>query len=542
MRLGEGIEEMAQENAFASDIVQHSAGYVQELLAERLAFERMLADLSATFTNLPSERVEEEIEHGLLRLVEFLGFDRSSFSEFMPDGGINVLCSAAVNGYQPYPRGTFPDTFAWFGSELRAGRTIVMPSLPDDLPPEAAAERRYCIETGFRSHLSIPLRVGGSIISIISFGAFRSTRVWPEDLIARLKIVGEVFAHAFARARADAKLAAAMAEIKQLKERLEAENSYLRHVAQGRIQVGDLASQSAQFKSVLEEVQQVAGTNSAVLLLGETGTGKDLLASALHELSRRKARAMVKINCAALPPTLIEAELFGREKGAYTGALTRQIGRFELADGSTIFLDEIGELPLELQPKLLRVLEEGTFERLGSTQTIKVDVRVIAATNRDLAKAINEGRFREDLYYRLNVFPITVPPLRERREDIPMLVWGFVKEFSESMGKPIERIARDSMEALQSYPWPGNVRELRNVIERAMILARGTTLHISLGKAPALVSVDLTLAEAERRHIAQVLEKCGWRVRGGSGAATVLEVKPTTLEARMKKLGVRRPA
>ena len=280
-----------------------------------------------------------------------------------------------------------------------------------------------------------------------------------------------------------------------------------------------------------------------MLLLGETGTGKEVLAQAIHEASARNNRPMVKVNCAALPATLIESELFGREKGAFTGALARQAGRFEIADGSTIFLDEVGELPLELQLKLLRVLQEGEFERVGSTKTIKVDARVIAATNRPLAQAVAEGKFRQDLYYRLDVFPIEVPPLRDRLEDIPFPSWIFVKEFSNSMGKPIEEIAETSMAALIDYPWPGNIRELRNVIERAMILSRGPMLQIKLGHTtsrpqPAKNTPVATLEGAERSHILQALERCGWRIRGLNGAAEQLDIKPTTLESRMKKLGI----
>ena len=266
-----------------------------------------------------------------------------------------------------------------------------------------------------------------------------------------------------------------------------------------------------------------------------------MLAQAIHDASARKDRPMVKVNCAALPAALIESELFGREKGAFTGALARQAGRFEIADGSTIFLDEVGELPLELQPKLLRVLQEGEFERLGGSRTIKVDARVIAATNKPLTQTVNEGRFREDLFYRLNVFPVEVPPLRERREDIPLLSWTFVKEFSNSMGKAIEAIADDSMAALLAYPWPGNVRELRNIIERAMILSRGPTLQIKLihpALRPQTANTAATLEEAERDHILRVLERCGWRIRGSNAAAEQLGVKPTTLESRIKKLGL----
>jgi transcriptional regulator with GAF, ATPase, and Fis domain len=250
---------------------------------------------------------------------------------------------------------------------------------------------------------------------------------------------------------------------------------------------------------------------------------------------------MIKLNCAALPSTLIESELFGHEKGAYTGAVARKIGRFEAADGSTIFLDEIGELPLELQAKLLRVLQEGQFERVGSNDPVMVDVRVIAATNRDLVKAVKEGMFREDLYYRLNVFPIAIPPLRERREDIPSLVWAMVQEFSKLFDKSIERIPKKNMETLEQYPWPGNIRELRNAVERAMILSSGATLVVDLPDTSVSVALpSLTFADMERRHILGVLEKVNWRVRGNGGAAEILGLKPTTLDSKMKKLGVKR--
>jgi formate hydrogenlyase transcriptional activator len=278
--------------------------------------------------------------------------------------------------------------------------------------------------------------------------------------------------------------------------------------------------------------------------LGETGTGKELVARAIHRSSKRNARPMVNVNCAALPAALIESELFGRERGAFTGALTREIGRFEMADRSTIFLDEIGELPLELQSKLLRVLQEGEFERLGSPKTIRADVRVIAATSRDLDTAVREGRFREDLYYRLNVFPIRIPPLRERREDIPMLVWHFLHELGRRMGRDIEAVRDATMKDLQAYSWPGNVRELRNVIERNLITHQGNVFEAELPEMPAstLSLVPTKIEDVERSHIRRILESTGWRIRGIGGAADVLGLRPTTLEARMKKLDiVRKP-
>jgi formate hydrogenlyase transcriptional activator len=508
---------------------------------ELLAFERLLADLSARFANIPAEQVEAEIQVAQILLRQFLGFDRSTFGEFQEDGSLVVLSSTAVEGVEPTPHGSLPSQLSWFLAKLRAGEIFVIQDPAKDLPPEAVSEAEYFRRTGLHSHLSIPLRIGGRIIGAIAFAAFSETRAWPVDLIARLKLVGEVFAQAIARKREHEKLLNALAEIKVLKDRLEQENAYLKHVAQVRPPQG-LMSRSPRFLSVVEEILQVAQTGSTVLLLGETGSGKEVLAQAIHDASARKDRAMIKVNCAALPASLIESELFGREKGAFTGALARQPGRFEIADGSTVFLDEVGELPLELQPKLLRVLQDGEFERLGSTKTIRVDARVIAATNRPLEQAVREGKFREDLFYRLDVFPIEVPPLRERREDIPFLSWTFVKEFSNSMGKPIEEIADESMSALQEYHWPGNIRELRNVIERAMILSHGPKLSIKLGHTTlrpiAVAATAGSLDEAERAIIMQAVEQCNWRIRGPNGAATLLDVKPTTLESRIKKLGL----
>jgi PAS domain S-box-containing protein len=328
---------------------------------------------------------------------------------------------------------------------------------------------------------------------------------------------------------------------KKLEEQLKAENLYLREEIKTVHEHEEIKGNSKAIREVLRQAEQVAPTDSTVLVLGETGTGKELVAHAIHKLSGRKDKPMVKVNCAAMPATLVESELFGREKGAYTGALTKQVGRFEIADGSTIFLDEIGELSPETQAKLLRVLQEGEFQRLGSPDTVRIDVRVIAATNRDLGANVKEGTFREDLYYRLNVFPIAVPPLRERQEDISLLVWAFVQEFAEKMGKRIETIPKKDMELLKRSPWPGNVRELRNVIERAMILSNDTTLRIEMPQAQvAQATAATTLEQVERDHILKILERTAWRVRGQGGAAETLGLKPTTLEARMRKLGIKR--
>ncbi|MBP1777953.1 MAG: hypothetical protein H6Q86_3964 [candidate division NC10 bacterium] len=344
------------------------------------------------------------------------------------------------------------------------------------------------------------------------------------------------------RRRREESLRQSYAEIERLKDRLQAESDYLKAEIKGIDAHGELIGKSGAIQQVLRLVQQVAPTDSSVLVRGETGTGKELVARAIHRLSPRRGHLMIKVNCAALPSGLVESELFGREKGAFTGALTRQIGRFEVADGSTLFLDEIGELPHELQAKLLRVLETGEFERLGSPRTIKVDVRVIAATNRDLTEDLRKGRFREDLYYRLNVFPIRVPPLRARAEDIPLLVWTFLEEFSSRMGKKITKVACKTMDTLQRHPWPGNVRQLRNVIEHATIITEGDTLRMPMLDEASPVEVPPpTLADAEREHILRALDKAGWHIKGPKGAAAELGLNPATLYSRLKKLGIRTP-
>ncbi len=337
----------------------------------------------------------------------------------------------------------------------------------------------------------------------------------------------------------------ALHEVEQLKDRLVQENIYLQQEIKLDHNFEEIVSSSRSLASVLKSVEQVAVTDASVLILGETGTGKELLARAIHSSSERKDRPLVKVNCASLPANLIESELFGHEKGSFTGAAARRLGRFELADSGTIFLDEIAELPLELQPKLLRVLQEGEFERLGGTSTIKVDVRVIAATNRNLQKEAAEGNFREDLYYRLNVFPIVCPPLRERKEDIELLVNHFVAKYSAKIGKAIESVSSRAMTVLKGYDWPGNVRELENIIERSVIITQGKHLEIGdwfyeVTSAPETES-NLMLEDVERRHISKVLDQTGWKIRGTKGAAEILGLKPTTLEARMKKLGIERP-
>ena len=515
---------------------------LQKELEERLRFETVLADLSARFINLPAERVDCEIEDALKCLATCLGLDRSTLFQRSEDEKTLVITHGwAAPGFEPLKGLTVQEAFPWALRRVLAGEVIVFSSV-DEWPAEAAQDKATLRQWGPKSNVSFPLSAGGSeVLGALAFGKMTEERTWPEELVQRLGLAAQLLGNALQRKRAEQKLKQALAEVKQLKDRLQEENVYLRQEAKLLHDHGQIIGESQAIQQVLAQVEQVAGTDSTVLLLGETGTGKELLATAIHNLSPRRARAMVKVNCAALPPTLVESELFGREKGAYTGALSKQVGRFELAHGSTIFLDEVGDLPPEIQVKLLRVLQEGTLEHLGSPKPIQVNVRVIAASNRDLAKAVQEGRFREDLFYRLNVFPITVPPLRERREDIALLVWAFVEEFSRTLGKTIRAIAKESMEALQGYAWPGNVRELRNIIERAMITSTGPTLQVVLPRnAEAVRLKSMALEDVEREHILHVLERTRWRVRGKDGAAAMLRLKPTTLESRMAKLGIQR--
>ncbi|GAB7025401.1 hypothetical protein JCM15764A_06490 [Geotalea toluenoxydans] len=509
---------------------------------ERLQFESLLSTLSTTFINVPVSEVDSKIVQGLQKIVDFLGFDRSTVWRVHPDTG-EMICthSYELPGIKA-PLAVLPPGMVPVWNALVKSGEIFKISDIDELPERFRREKEYCRERGgIRSIMFIPSRVGGVVEGFITFVSYSVIRAWPDDLIQRLRILWEIFANALERKRADQKIQHALAEIKTLKDRLEAENIYLRDQIDIEYKPDDIIGQSTAIRGVLRQLQQVAHTDSTVLLLGETGTGKELLARAIHNLSGRRERSMIKVNCAALPATLIETELFGHEKGAYTGAAARHVGRFEAANGSTIFLDEIGELPLDLQSKLLRVLQEGQFERLGSTRPIDVDTRVIAATNRDLAREVKEGRFREDLYYRLNVFPISVPPLRERKEDIPLLVSAMVKEFAGAFGKAIERVPKKNMDALVHYTWPGNIRELRNMVERAMILSNGPVLEIDIpdGTSTTIARAAL-LKEVEQLHILSIMEKTGWRIRGKSGAAELLGLKPTTLESRMKKLGIKR--
>ena len=516
----------------------------EQVLEERLKFETLLAELSARFVNLPADRIDGEIEDAQHRICELLDIDRSTLWQVREgDPGTLLL----TNLHQPQDILTPPEKmnarefFPWVSEKVLSGETVSFSRLTD-LPAEAERDRESFRPYNSKSAVFVPLSVGeGQVFGVLGFAVVREARLWPETVVMGFKLIAQVFANALERKQMDDQLREHIREIEELKERLERENVYLHEEIKLLFEHTDIVGRSVAMKRVLTHAEQVAKTDSTVLLLGETGTGKDLLARTIHGMSLRKDRPLVTVNCASLPPTLIESELFGREKGAYTGAMTKMVGRFEIADGSTLFLDEIGELPLDLQSKLLRVLEDGTFERLGSTKPLHVNVRIIAATNRDIGQEVKDGKFREDLFYRLNVFPIVIPPLRERPEDIPPLVQAVVKELQTKMGKEIEGIPKKTMQALQSYSWPGNVRELRNMIEHAMILSKGKILDVHVPKQPSS-ETDATgnLQDMERMHIVTVLEKTGWRIAGQGGAAEVLGLKRTTLHAKMKKLGIKR--
>jgi transcriptional regulator with GAF, ATPase, and Fis domain len=509
-------------------------------------FDEVLGELSTRFTGVPGDRVDAEIGRALRDLAEVLGTDRATLLEFSPDGrDLRPTHSWARPPLEPYTNPLVRQELPWYCEQLLEGRTIRFDRIPEDLPEAAVKEREYARQTSMQSQLTVPIAVGGCYVSALATAAFRAPRTWSDSTVARTRTLGQILANAVYRQRTEAELQARLAEIRGLQARLEAENVYLREEGDRAQDFDEIVGRSAALRKVLVQVTQVAPTGATVLLLGETGTGKELLARAIHDRSPRRSRPLVRVNCVALPATLIESELFGHERGAFTGAMAAKPGRFELADGGTLFLDEIAELPVEVQAKLLRVLEAGEFERVGGVRTYQVDVRIVAATNRDLPRAIAEGRFRNDLYYRLGAFPILLPPLRERREDIPLLVWAVIDRRQADLGRHIQRVPKRLMEALVSYAWPGNVRELQHVVERALILSPGPTLQLEESFVPAGPGAGGgradRLDQVDRAHIMRVLERCGWRIDGRGHAAEILGLHPNTLRSRMQRLGITRP-
>jgi transcriptional regulator with GAF, ATPase, and Fis domain len=526
--------------------------------ADRIGFETLISDMSAMLMAISTEQVEPAIDDALERVRTFFRADRCGVLTVSDDQQIiNVLQASYAPGVSQVSADIeLGALFPWTRRKLLVDRITVVVSRMADLPPEAAVDRANWGSMAAQSTLVVPLHLGQVVTHLMVLQTVSEERIWTIDYTPRLRVLGEVIVNALQRKRAfealrtsEQRAIEALEEVKRLRDRLEQENIYLRREV-SQSSAGDLIiGRSPAIREALALAEQVAVTTSSVLLLGLTGTGKERFASFIHRASARRDRPMVRVNCSAIPSGLIESELFGREKGAYTGAMSKQIGRFELAHGSTLLLDEVGELPLEVQVKLLRVLQEHTIERLGSSRSIPVDVRIIAATNQDLEQAVLAGHFRSDLFYRLNVFPIVVPPLRDRREDIPALVAALVEEIGAAMGKRFDGVAKGSLEVLQHYGWPGNVRELRNVLERAMILSPGPMLRVDLLHMPKSASNSTMrrtssdcLEDLEREHILHVLGETDWRVKGLDSASDRLRMNPSTLRSRMKKLGIVRPA
>jgi formate hydrogenlyase transcriptional activator len=505
-----------------------------------MPFEMLLTDLSARFASVTPGLIDREITNAQRQIVLALDLHRSTIAQAQGSQGFVITHSWATPSAE-LTRGVIGAHLPYTENVISRGREVCFARI-DDLPEEATQDKGTFARFGPRSCAVFPFNVGGKVIGAMSFGHLSREREWTNDVVNGLRVFVEIIGGGLGRIRAEESLGRALEEIRRLRDRLELEHTGQQN-ARSVARCPGLIGESEALRRVLAQVEQVALTNANVLLTGETGTGKDMVASAIHEFSLRSLRPMVRINCGAIPGTLVESELFGRERGAYTGAMSRQVGRFELAHGSTLFLDEVGELSPEVQAKLLRVLEQRKIERLGSSKSISIDVRLIAATNRDLEKAVRDRKFRDDLFYRLNVFRIHIPPLRERPEDIPFLVRSFVRHFAVSLGKGIEEIDQNSMRAMLQYPWPGNIRELRNIVERAVIMSTEPRLEIypPTNNVDSAAKPTVSYLDVRREHLRTVLQMTGWRVRGKYGAAAILDLKPTTLDHMIARLGLTRP-
>ncbi len=525
---------VAVENALNGEQVR---SYQQQLQRERDRLKALLETTNALNSRLEGKEIFTAITEAVRGIIHH---DYTALSLLTPEGDQLqlyaldfVLRAEAVSGDEPLPLAGSPARIAL---EQNRPFRVDLANAGQFYPQVRSILESESIQEGW----VFPLITRNRKIGVLNVGSRTAGAISEEDIGFLSQVAGQV------AIALDNMLA--FKEIGELKDRLAEEKLYLEDEIRTEHNFGEMIGESPRFRQILRQIETVAPTNASVLILGETGTGKELVARAIHELSTRRGRTFVKLNCSAIPTGLLESELFGHERGAFTGAITQKIGRFELAHQGTLFLDEVGDIPLELQPKLLRALQEQEFERLGSTRTISVDARVVAATNRDLEKMIGEGQFRSDLFYRLNVFPVRIPPLRERRDDIPMLVRYFTQRHSRLLNRQIESIASETMEALVRYDWPGNVRELENLLERAVILAHGPVLRIAASELRQLEGKTIpgpaasvkTLEEAEREHIEQVLEETDWVVAGPNGAAARLGLKRTTLQSRIKKLGIRR--
>lgn len=531
--------------------LETSQAYQAQLSEERDRL-RVLLEVNNV---LVSSRELPELFRGIVKTLErVIHHDYTSLALLDPATGLLKIYALDFPGRQDLikPEVTIPREISPSGDAIASGKPVCARGAELDRYPSEVM--RVLRDDGIQTICCIPLVTQGRTFGTLNV-ASRRVEAFPSQEIALLQQVGAQIAIAVENALA-------FKEIDVLKDKLAEEKLYLEEEIRSEFNFEEIIGDAPPLKRALAQVEVVAPTDTAVLILGETGTGKELIARAIHNLSERRQRTFVKINCAAIPSGLLESELFGHERGAFTGALNQKIGRFELADRGTLFLDEVGDLPMELQPKLLRVLQEQEFERLGSNRTLKVDVRIVAATNQDLARQVADRTFRSDLYYRLNVFPIQLPALRERPEDVPLLVRYFVQKFSRRLNKTVEYVPAEAMNALSAYSWPGNIRELENFIERAVLLSPGKELRVPVSEllgdsnsppaaasgsarapdsASASAATVSTLEQAERTHILRALQQTEWRIGGPKGAAVLLDMKRTTLQARMRKLKIRRP-
>lgn len=514
-------------------------------------FERLVSEIASRFINVSAEKIDEEIERALKLVVEFQDVDRGTIFQFS-EGKKKLIrthfwSKITQQPYQAFHYNT--EDLPWTTQKILKGETIIFSHL-EDLPRSANVDRQVLGQYGILSSVMIPLTINGAIVGSFALSTLKKTKTWESQFLDSIKAIASIFSSAIARKMSEEALKLALRELEKVKEQLDIENSSLRK-HEGEEKAGiEMIGESPIFFEAVSRAKLIADTDVTVLILGETGTGKSMLARLIHHISYRKNRPFVLTNCPSLPPSLIESELFGYERGAFTGAERTYVGRFELANNSTLCLEEITEIPLRLQAKLLRVVETGEFERVGSTVTRRTNARLIVTTNRDLKKEVMQGRFRPDLFYRLNVFPIYLPPLRKRKEDIPLLVQTYVEYFCRKYGRRPMRVERDVIDLLMDYDYPGNVRELVNIIERAVIMSTGCKLRVSRDDyfferlnvvgSNSENSYLCSLAEAERNHILNVLFHTNWRIEGKRGAAKILGLSPSTLRYRMRKLGIDR--
>jgi DNA-binding NtrC family response regulator len=512
--------------------------------------DRLIAELSSSLIRIEGDNIASAVDDALRRSGESLDVDRCLLLECIEN---NATVDAVFHWSRPAVGSIDGDVdVAPFKTLLDGWHVtddaLIFERVPEDLPVDvlAAIADDAVPRISMTSAVVIRVMIPGidGLTCLFAVGLVSGHRHWPAPVVERVRLVAGVLSSALARRRGQQALQQSQMEIARLRAQLDEDEDAPSEAAPRAPIAGfdEIVGNSLALRTALGLLQEVASTDSTALLLGETGTGKELFAKALHMRSSRRQFPIVSVNCAALPPTLIESELFGHERGAFTDAVAQRQGRFELAHRGTLFLDEIGDLPLELQAKLLRVLQEGEFERVGAARTRKVDVRIVAATHRDLGQAVSAGDFREDLYYRLNVFPIRLPPLRERREDIPALVWSIIRKRQRAMHRAVTRVPQSVMDALQRHPWPGNIRQLENVVERALIHSTGDTLVLvpdDLEEVETTTVADATsLSAIERAHIEKILRECGWRINGAGNTAERLGMHPNTLRFRMKKLGI----